>query len=218
MPRGVYPRKKPAVGRKKAKKKGLFKKVGVRNQSSYEFTRFVDPGDIKYSGSPTTLKVYQYALGSLVDATDFQNLFERFTITRVRLQFNLKWLPGEFQQGSIPASPAVPANCPVMYIWNSYDDADTTDTISTARQQMNCKTILLRPDRFYTHWVKPACIANMLLTTTSTTRGPMWNKRIDLQTGLNTPHYGTKIIVDNLLEYQEVRVTAKYYFTCSGVR
>lgn len=223
----TYTKRKTSYWNKTARK-GLFQKIGRSLKSPvHHYTRIADPtngfiGEIKGTydlvAVPQVLYTTQnltYRLSHLPDVSDFSNLYDSYVLKKVTLKMHLVYLPDSNYTDEKNTSRYLQGAYPLMYIYNDPDDTNVVGSINEVRQNMNVKTILMKPDKFYTHTVRPAIVTAPVGTTS---RMPKYRQRLDLATGANQEQWGTKILFERLYTHQVVRITATYHFSMHGVR
>lgn len=182
-------------------------------------------------GTPTdtstnNVGALEFKLSDVVNAGEFTALYDRFKITRVQLRLHLITNPdATLVQGSDVTSVAWNANNIFPRIWysNDYDDS-SGEAIEVFKQRAKSKNIILKPNKDYKFWIKPATLVQMYDSMVSTAYEPAWNKWVDMAQP-NTKYYGWRYGVDldggsvvNSTYPYKIRINMCYWFTCKDVK
>lgn len=146
---------------------------------------------------------------SLINSSEFGNLYDQYKIKWVKLQIWLRVDPS--------AQTASAAVYPKLY-W--YRDQDDTTLVSQneMRERSNTKIAVLRPDRPITIWIKPNVLNQVYRGVGTVSYVPVWNQFLDM-TNQDVVHYGIKYNIDNFTNtnyYIDGEQT--YYFDCKNTR
>lgn len=234
MKRGKYtPRKR---GRKYSIARSRITRCNV-----HSFKRWVStPTDLtvngvkpiaEATGGPTTdsqtnnAVAMAFKLSDVVNASEFDTLYDRYKITRIQLRIHLVTNPdSSLYNGSTATSVLWQSANTYPRIWYcpDYDD-NSVESIEKFKQRATTKSFILRPNKDYKIWVKPATLVQAYRGSVTTTYEPKWGAWVDMSQN-DTPYYGWRCAIDSDGAYIQdnypfkVRINALYYFTCKDVR
>lgn len=194
------------MGKTAKKRRYETKKRPILNLGIHHFKRrsTANPG---YAGSSAPVYGSQtFTLGSVINATDFQQLFDEFRINKVVMSFHLRTDPG--------TSTVTTSAYPRLYWAIDRDDSSIPTAVNDVREFSNCKMAVLDPRRATSFAFVP-------------------NVRVDIGAGLNsaagfgqwidcaytaTQHYGVKWAIDFLTTGYQVDVECIYYMSFRNVK
>jgi len=186
-------------------------KVNVKNQLYFFTRRWASPTIVGAPTSNPLLVGSVFRLNDLPNVSDFTNLFDRYMITYVKINFYLKIDPS--------AQIAASATFPKIYMVRDYDDeAIIPGNINTLREAAKCVVRVLNPNRPVTIGLRPATQSLTQLTATTTVRTPQWKQWIDLASP-DVPYYALKWAIDDFTNTNyKLDVEYQYWFRCKDVR
>lgn len=157
-----------------------------------------------------------FQMSDVINVSDFQNLFDQFTINKVEL--TLRWSPNDGIYNSSNNMAATGAYNPVLYYVTDFDDDDDISSINDMLEIQKHKSTRVVPGKPIKIVVKPAVQAQAYQTALSTAYGPKWGMKLNFD-DVNTPHYGLKLGVSKLdNNLGALTIDIKYFFTCYGVQ
>lgn len=161
--------------------------------------------------APYNVGTYSWTLNSVINPTDFSNLYEQFKLKWVKLQFHLKVDPSS-QSGTI-AGGWTPAYYPKLYYFSDHTDS-TAPTINECRERAGVRIKVLKPDQMVTVWVKPNLLQEVYKSAVATTYKPIYNTWL---ADMAATHYGLKWVIDDFrnTNYQ-LDLETTYYFDCKN--
>lgn len=215
MPRRVY-KKKTTVRRRRVKrvaKKTRFaiaKSINLRGDVHY-FKRMCYKTTITPDISNVAKGGLAFSLGDLPGAGEFQNLFDQYRISGIKLQFSLNLDPA--------AQSASTAVYPRMYYVIDQDSNDPPGSSDDLRQYGHCRYALVQPNRTLNLFIRPKPLTQIYdsnITTAYRTDRRGW---IDLANP-NCPHYGFRYVIEQFNNGlgMNVQVHATYYISMKGTR
>lgn len=201
--------KKARIAR--TRKTGIAGRVNLRNQVHF-FKRscglLSQAQSIAIGGVYTT--AFSFKLADLPGVGDFENLFDFYRISFVKLHFQLSTTPD--------AGAAATASYPVMYYTRDYDDAAVPLSINDIYQRGNMKRVVLHPNKLVTVTLKPAVNDLVYKTALASSYTPKWREWIDMS-NTDVPHFGLKIGLENWTHPSAgLFVRAEYWFQCKGTQ
>lgn len=153
-----------------------------------------------------------FQLNNLPNVIDFETLYDKYKISGIKIVI---------QPLSNFASTANLGTLPVLNWAYDQDDLAIPAGLDTIRQYGNCKTAILnKPVKIY---LKPKILTKVNAGSGGTGDLVSVPKYLDLSDP-GVPHFGIKFWITNMLLGNTAninslfRITAKYYFTCSGTR
>lgn len=151
----------------------------------------------------------QFTLANLPNVSEFQNLFDHYYISYVKLYFQLNIDPA--------AGAASTAAYPVMYYARDYDDVAAPTNLDDMYQHGNLKRAVLHPNRLVTIGIRPAT-NELVFNGVTSSYSPKWRQWVDMaNTGV--PFYGLKFALENWnLPGSALFIRAKYWIKCKGTR
>jgi len=159
--------------------------------------------------TPYNLGAYSWTMNSVINPTDFSNLFEQFRLNWVKLTFHLKTDPSS-QNGTVTAG-WTPAYYPKLYYFTDHTD-ETPPSINECRERAGVKMKILKPDTLINVWVKPNLLQEVYKGVASTTYKPIYGTWLP---DMAAKHYGLKWVIDDFRNpnyFLDVETT--YYFDC----
>lgn len=148
-------------------------------------------------------------LSSVINSTEFGNLYDQYKIKWVKLQFWLRVDPS--------AQSATTASYPKLYWFRDQDD-QTLASQNEMRERSNLKIAVLRPDRPITIWIKPNVLNQVYRGVATVSYVPVWNQFLDM-TNQDVNHYGIKYNIDNFTNTNYIIDGEQtYYFDCKNTR
>lgn len=189
----------------------------IQQFGTHSFTRNTRP--ITYSLSNTQNWVpnsLTFQLSDVINVSDFQNLFDQFKITKCVL--TLRWSPRTSVYTSNNNMAGTGVYFPVLYYYTDHDDDDPVATQQDMLEVQKHKSVRIMPQRPITITVKPAVQAMAYQTALSTSYGPKWGMKLNMDDN-STPMYGLKMGVSKLgVDLGSIQIDIKYHFTCYGVQ
>lgn len=151
-----------------------------------------------------------FTLNSIPNVTEFQNLFDHYRLTYVKLYFQLQLTP--------EAAAASTAAYPVLYYARDYDDSLGPLSLDQLWEHGNMKRRVLQPNKLVTVGLRPATNSVVYRTALTNSYSPKWREWIDMA-NVDVPYYGLKFGVENwTTPGMGILVRAKYWFQCKNVR
>lgn len=204
----VY-KKKKVVRRPKKSSYAIAKRINTKNDVYY-FERLSAKPNLTGSNVPI-FGSWIFQLSDLPNVTEFTNLFDQYMIMKVQLKMKLQFDPGAF-------TPAT-AFFPEIYLANDYDDNVVPSSTDELRQRQKCKQVIIKPNVWTTHYIKPA-VQNVVYNpnnSSSVGYGNKWNQWIDVADP-TVSHYGIKYAIETLGTNQSLKIDCRYYVAFRGVR
>lgn len=194
----------------------LYRGPSSRSRLRYhDFKRTVALTSLAWTSSPITTG-YAFSLNQLPNVAEFTALFDEYRIKRVKMVFIPTWDSAELYNVTGASGVLLP---------NMYTAIDLNDTtgISTA-DLMEYDTFQMdQLNKPVVRWVRPSpkvdVLTNSGATSTSMDAGRQW-LQCDAN-GINVPHYGLKVNVDNIGTAATnffCRVFLTIYFECRGTK
>lgn len=236
----VYRRKRKSIRRKFGRKrKGTFRYTSVMgnkrsrmrqsrvgaSRDIHKFKRWISvPQDKDVNTLADGLSLY-FQFNQLVNYTEFTALYDQYRIEKVLIKLHLITNPDAVVPPvTIPVTTQNVTNWyPRLWYSPDYDDKQV-DAISDFKQRATTKTLILKPNRDYTFWCKPACQVEAYRDSAGTVGYcPSFNKWINMA-DTAVEHYGWKWALDceglNPEDTQpyKIRLNVCYFFTCRGTR
>lgn len=151
-----------------------------------------------------------FSLSSLVNVSDFSNLFDQYRITYIVVKYWLKIDPS--------AQAAASASYPRFFWYRDYDDSTSPSSLDEMRENGKCKCVVMYPNRPVTIAFKPNLLNTLFNSGITSTYQPVWNTWVDM-TNTGTTYYGYKYGIDDLTN-TNYRVTSEttMYFQCRQSR
>lgn len=194
------------------------RRISTMSTNVHKYTRmFSGAGGIASAlniDGQSTYAPYLNALGvrlsSVVNASDFGNLYDQYRITKAKVKFYLQVDPS--------AQAAATASYPKMYWYRDYDDLTVPGSLNEFRENTKCKVAILRPDRPITWVWKPNTLSLIYQSAIANQFKPVWNQWLNMATQ-NTDHYGFKFAIDDLTNVNyKVRTEVQLWFECRQPR
>lgn len=225
--RGVYSSNRIARRRTASRRNTYKSRVGSYKKAvnMHMFTRYGATARTYDVTTAVDTETLSWKFEDIRAYTEFQNMYDRYRITHVQLQFTLVTNPDSILSlNKDPASGTLwqPTNWyPKLWYVRDYDDESTID-IAAMKERANTKNFVMKPDRIYKINIKPAILAKTYATALTDGYAPKWRQWVDMATA-NVKHYGIKFIIDcQGIDPQDsypfkIRVEEKYFFTCKDV-
>lgn len=215
MPRRVY-KKKTYRRRRKTKRVGkktrfsIAKSVNLRGDVHY-FRRMCYKSTLTPDISNVAKGGLSFLLGDVPNAGEFQNLFDQYRISGIKLQFSLNLDPA--------AQSASAAVFPRMYYVVDQDSNDSPASSDELRQYGKCRYALIQPNRTLNLFIRPKPLTQIYDSTITTGYRTDKNGWVDLATP-NVPHYGFRYVIEQFNNSigMNIQVHATYYFAMKGTR
>lgn len=162
-----------------------------------------------------------FTLQSLVNATEFQQLFDQYRIDKVVVTYQLVNNPDA--NNYMNSTTLVNASNFYPTVWSAIDYDDNAATnISEMKERIGVKNQILYPNKKLYFTVRPKVLVQTYRTSLTTGYAPK-SVYIDM-TNMDVPHYGLKTVIDFAgvppASAQQYRILQefKYFFTCRNVR
>jgi len=196
-------------GKAKKTSYAMAKRINTTSDTHY-FTRLSYKADI--TGNNTVkYGSWFFQLSDLPNVSEFTNLFDMYMIQKVEIRMKLQLDPG--------AATSATAFFPELYICNDYDDSTVPVTTDEIRQHQKTKQIVIRPNQWYSHFIKPA-VSPLIYNPNNASSigyGSKWNTWLDCA-DVTIPHYGVKYVLETLGTGNSIKVDLKYHIALKGVR
>lgn len=152
-----------------------------------------------------------FQMDRVINAVEFQNLFDQYKIWKIVLEFKLQ---------SNPYLAASNPTFPTLYVCNDHDDT-SAPTLVNIKERALTRRYVMRPNSIVRWTLRPATLAESYRSAITVAYTPNFNKWLDI-TNMDVPHFGTKWVLDNDGVAATVdivmKMEAKYYFSCKDVR
>lgn len=169
-------------------RRGILQKYNVHSYKRYAPTQTLSVS----SGVYADTKVF--TLSDVSGSSELTALYDSYKITGVKLMFRLNTNP---DSNTLPGS-GTQANTtntyPSMWYSRDYDNSDA-EGITVLQQRNTAKSFVLKPDKVYSIFLRPALRNQLYLDGTSSAHSSVWNQWLDCST-TTTPHYGLKYAFD----------------------
>lgn len=202
--------------------KRMAKYSRVRSTNTHSFKRWTGGFDVQ-NNAGSTEKPYTmlFTFNQLINHAEFDALYDRYRIDYVMVKLQLQNNPDADRYLN---NDAVINECnfyPKLWWIKDYDDG-AVDTLNEFKQRSGVKCRVLRPNTTVTIKLKPAILAQLYRTVTTTGYAPKWGQWIDMAQ-VDVPHYGLKWILDlngrnNPEQVWVIHVEQMIHFTCKDVR
>lgn len=155
---------------------------------------------------------FRFMLSSVLENTDFSNLFDRYKLTGVKLkilfQSNISGVSGVGARSLLP----------IMNYSFDGDDATAPPGRNTIQVKTYCKEKILNGNRPFSIYIKPRIsklVYAGLTTSAYSSEKPVW---LDMN-NMDVEHYGLKFWINNWLadtdaSSQKLTIQPIYYFAC----
>ena len=154
-----------------------------------------------------------FQFNNLPNIIDFETLYDKYKIKGIKIVI---------QPLSNFASTANLGTLPIFNYAYDQDDLVVPSDLNTIRQYGTCKSVTMnRPIKI---WLSPKILTKVKAGAGGTTDSVGPAKYLDLAGATDVPHFGIKFWINNMLLGNTAninslfRITAKYYFKCSGTR
>lgn len=147
----------------------------------------------------------QFSFSGIPNASNYTTLFDAYRIKKIELKF----VQGYNNNPTAPGS----VSQPVIYIVTDRDDGSTPVSVSSIIERQNSRILSLSGAKsVHKHTFVP-CVASLDLSTSSSNIPTSIREAPWLDSGFqNVAHFGVKYAVDNLLQFAQINVYAKYTF------
>lgn len=197
----------------------------TRSLNTHRFSRYANTSPSVVSIGDGTITQFNnnhtFTLGSLVNASEFQQLFDQYRIDKVIVTYQLITNPDANNYTNSAALVNQSNWYPTVWYCPDYDDSAATN-ISEMKERIGVKNRILYPNRKLYFVVRPKVLVQTYRTAVSTGYAPK-SLFIDM-TNMDIPHYGLKTVIDfagiapaSAQKYQILQ-EFKYFFTCKNVR
>lgn len=150
---------------------------------------------------------YLFKLSSVIDSTDFTNLYDRYKINGIRLKIM-------YQADS--ASVGGLGVLPIFNYCPDYDDAAVPSSLNAVETKQKARSIILTANKPVSIFVKPkvaSALYQSLLTGYAVSKAPFINS-----TYPDVQHYGLKTWINNFYApagaNNQITIQATYYLSC----
>lgn len=196
-----------------------------RSLNTHRFTRYANTSPSVVSIGDGTITQFNnnhvFTLGAVVNATEFQQLFDQYRIDKVVVTYQLVNNPDA--NNSLNSLTLVNQSNWYPTVWSvaDYDDNAATN-ISEMKERIGVKNRILKPNQKMKFVVKPKVLVQTYRTAVSSGYAPK-SLFVDM-TNQDVPHYGLKTVIDFAgippASSQQYKILQefKYYFTCKNVR
>lgn len=161
-----------------------------------------------------------FTLSSLVNATEFGQLFDLFRIDKVIVTYRLINNPDA--NNYLNSATTAAANWyPTVWSINDYDD-NAPENISEMKERIGVKNRILYPNKKMKFVVRPKVLVQTYRTALTTGYAPK-SLFVDMATQ-DIPHYGLKTTIDfagvppTAAQQYKIVQEFQYFFTCKNVR
>lgn len=207
------PRRKPKM-RRGIRPQNKARMVNVKQQVHFFKRNFVSTPVTGGPGLAPLLSSTFFSLNNIPGVNDFVNLFQRYMITYVKLNFYLTVDPS--------AQAAASAVYPKLYLVRDYTDTATPASLNALREHGKVKIRVLNPNKPVTIGLRPASLnlVNKLGGTQSYTPvWKQWHEMGNLPTPLtDVPFFGLKWGIDNFTNTNySLNVEGVMYFRCKDL-
>lgn len=163
--------------------------------------------DTLFSGSSTTT----FTLFDTNAYTELVSLFDNYRITRVLYRWIVSRNPDQ-------ATSAGNKGLYPRLVWTHDFNDQTPITRDQIYQRSNMREAYFTDTYQRTKWysLRPATLAQMYESSTSTAYSPKWSQWLDTNDS-QTPHYGIKYAWDQLFAGINLRLEAKIFIECKGI-
>lgn len=161
-----------------------------------------------------------FTLASVVNATEFGQLFDLYRIDKVIVTYRLVNNP-DANNYLASASTAQANWYPTVWSIPDYDD-NANENISEMKERIGVKNRVLFPNRKMVFVVRPKVLVQTYRTAVSTGYAPK-TLFVDMATQ-DIPHYGLKTTIDfagtppTAAQQYKILQEFQYFFTCKNVR
>jgi len=178
------------------------RKNTANKPKTYLFKRRVITDMETTGGSITDFNGYNFSLDDVPNYTEFEDMFDRFKISAVKLQF----MPVISSVDSMTPDAGQP-KLEFISSYVDYNDTNTPTSINEVLENQYCK--ITRGTKIHTRYLKPMHLTGDAITSFGQSRS--WLNMIHH----NTPHYGVKVASQlNVIPTSQTtygRLIATYY-------
>jgi len=201
------------------------KRIGF-SLNTHSFSRYGEAGTVTFNAIGQAVD-FEFKFNQIINYTEFSTMFDNFRIDYVVLKLQLisnPYAAAQINTANNVQLTSTYANSnnwfPKLWYIRDYDGGGS-ENLSTMKERQGAKFFVMKPNREYSIKVVPKVAVQTYRTSTSTGYAP---KRLflDINNGLDVPHYGIKTVFDTLgidpVDGFQVRWETKFYFTCKDVR
>lgn len=160
---------------------------------------------------------YNFQPNSMVNPTDFTNLYDQYRMNKIVMKFRLVSDPAG-AGGSTSTNTG--ALVPRLFWYIDYDDATTPASLNEMRERAKCKLAPLSAYKpIVVKWT-PSCLVTGYESGVSSMYIPKFKQWVDMA-DFGTQFFGIKFAIDefsNVATPFAVEIEVKYYFSCKNVR
>lgn len=193
-----------------------------RSLNTHKFTRYAAGTSVFDVTTVELSNNHIFTLASVVNSSEFAQLFDQFRIDKVVVTYRLITNPDSSNiLNTAGAFPQASNWYPTVWSCVDYDDSSALN-ISEMKERIGVKNRVLKPNQKMTFVVRPKVLVQTYRTAVSTGYAPK-SMFVDMSTN-DIPHYGLKTVIDmggqNPIDTIPFKVIQefKYYFTCQNVR
>lgn len=193
-----------------------------RTLNTHRFTRYAANTSIVDVTAPGTSNNHVFTLDKIVNASEFQSLFDQYRIDKVVVTYRLITNPDSSNILNTAGAFPQPTNWfPSVWSIVDYDD-NSSMNINEMKERIGVKHRILKPDRPLKYVVRPKVLVQTYRTAVSAGYAPK-SLFVDM-TNIDIPHYGLKTTIDTgglttgAQQPFRIQQEFKYFFTCKNVR
>lgn len=209
--RSYGPRKRRRLlGR--SRRAGIYRSMrSSKSADLFSFKRKALVDTVTVTNLSDVLKAYTFSLDKLPSYTEFTNLFDRYRICGVLVEF----MPSvdSFEVG--PGVSMTAFSLPQVRTIIDHTEDGAPLNFNDMYQYSKCK--LTQGNRVHKRYLKPAVLTSAFESTVATAYIPKWKQWLTTDDPA-TPHYGLKVGINALPSSSSgsmyYRVYATYYFQC----
>lgn len=213
--------------RRPTRRTRAYKLRSLGRYNLHSYIRWANPDSTPHAGTQTapgttTTSCYTKAFGlsETVNSSELTALYDQYQIMGVKVMFQLVSNPDASTSINSGASSNHNNFFPKLWYVRDYDNA-TLESLDELKQRNNAKCVVLKPDRMYSVYVRPAIRNQVYLDGVSTATSPIWKQWLDCSTS-TVPHYGLKWVIatEGFTPTQtwNVRVEYKYFIKFKNAR
>lgn len=223
--RRVYKRRNVTVARPRRLARANRSRIGRRKAAPVHNYSRRDANTVSISipiGSSAVSYGQTFTLDRLVNATEFQALYDQYKVWKIVLEFKMHTnsYVSQVTDGGAAAALA-PVSFPTLYIFNDHDDV-SAPTLNDMKERASAKRFLMAPNKIIRWTIRPSILVLGYRSALTNTFSPAYNKWVDM-TNMDVPYFGLKCYLDNdgvnvVGQAMVMKMEAKYYFSCKDVR
>lgn len=212
-------RAKRAVRSRKRRRTGMRMRTRMRGligSKVYKFKRFVYLTNVNGSDTvPSQFGGISFKISDVPSHTEFTSLFDRYRIYGVAY----RWVCRRDPSTNSATAAANQGQYPSIHWVHDFDEVGAPGALSVLQQYPRYKEFYFSGDRPTTKWtyIKPSTLRVGYETGVLSYYEPEWKGLIDCGSE-NTPHFGMKWAVQNLVAGLIVTLECKYYMVFKNVR